>query len=197
LIVLLAFVPHASTAEKRVVAELELLSEEDANRTEGVSVSTNVSLDVLGPSTTTRNKFSERIEDNEIEDLILCRDCGREITLGSLFTRQASPEASLETRNGTVLGQQRAVVHRFRNPAGIIFRVITVSNSTCVGRGEWVASDTWFPGYAWRICVCPHCSSHKGWMFEPLTNIHGSHDDDERKEGQRRQANVRPSRPSS
>jgi hypothetical protein len=67
LIVLLAFVPHASTAEKRVVAELELLSEEDANRTEGVSVSTNVSLDVLGPSTTTRNKFSERIEDNEIE----------------------------------------------------------------------------------------------------------------------------------
>jgi hypothetical protein len=33
-------------------------------------------------------------------------------------------------------------------------------------------------------------------MFEPLTNIHGRHDDDERKEGQRRQANVRPSRPS-
>jgi hypothetical protein len=67
LIVLLAFVPHASTAEKRVAAELELLSEEDANRTEVVSVNTNVSLDVLGPSTSTRNKFSERIEDNEIE----------------------------------------------------------------------------------------------------------------------------------
>lgn len=32
---------------------------------------------------------------------------------------------------------------------------------------QWSHSYTWFPGYSWKICFCPKCSSHLGWMFEP------------------------------
>lgn len=27
-------------------------------------------------------------------------------------------------------------------------------------------ADSWFPGYTWRICACPHCGQHLGWVFE-------------------------------
>ncbi|XP_022788151.1 uncharacterized protein LOC111328060 isoform X3 [Stylophora pistillata] len=25
---------------------------------------------------------------------------------------------------------------------------------------------SWFPGYAWRVAVCPQCGAHMGWSFE-------------------------------
>lgn len=25
---------------------------------------------------------------------------------------------------------------------------------------------SWFPGYAWRLAVCPQCGAHVGWSFE-------------------------------
>lgn len=25
---------------------------------------------------------------------------------------------------------------------------------------------SWFPGYAWRLAVCPQCGAHMGWTFE-------------------------------
>lgn len=35
-------------------------------------------------------------------------------------------------------------------------------------RIQWTQADTWFPGFAWKVCVCPKCSNHVGWMFEPF-----------------------------
>lgn len=26
-------------------------------------------------------------------------------------------------------------------------------------------ADSWFPGYKWRLCTCPHCGQHIGWTF--------------------------------
>jgi hypothetical protein len=37
----------------------------------------------------------------------------------------------------------------------------------CRGVGEWTGLATWFPGFVWRVCVCPQCGAHLGWMFEP------------------------------
>ena len=37
----------------------------------------------------------------------------------------------------------------------------------CVGVGGWSSEHTWYPGYAWRVCVCPQCGQQLGWMFEP------------------------------
>ena len=36
---------------------------------------------------------------------------------------------------------------------------------------QWVAADTWYPGYSWRVCTCPHCGQHLGWMFQPEDEI--------------------------
>jgi hypothetical protein len=33
---------------------------------------------------------------------------------------------------------------------------------------QWFTEATWFDGYAWKICLCPTCKSHIGWMFEPI-----------------------------
>lgn len=33
---------------------------------------------------------------------------------------------------------------------------------------QWSITYTWFPGFAWKVCLCPKCASHLGWMFEPI-----------------------------
>lgn len=33
---------------------------------------------------------------------------------------------------------------------------------------QWKETYSWFPGYAWKVCVCPKCSTFLGWMFEPI-----------------------------
>uniref|UniRef100_A0A182PS72 CULT domain-containing protein n=1 Tax=Anopheles epiroticus TaxID=199890 RepID=A0A182PS72_9DIPT len=33
---------------------------------------------------------------------------------------------------------------------------------------QWTLKSTWFPGYAWKVCVCPKCHTLLGWMFEPV-----------------------------
>lgn len=31
---------------------------------------------------------------------------------------------------------------------------------------QWEVEESWFPGYRWQICVCPHCGEYIGWAFE-------------------------------
>lgn len=38
-------------------------------------------------------------------------------------------------------------------------------------------ADTWFPGYTWRICACPHCGQHLGWTFQS-TDKNSEHEKD-------------------
>lgn len=42
-----------------------------------------------------------------------------------------------------------------------------------------IADATWFPGYAWRISVCPQCHQHLGWKFQPINFNHVTHTEDE------------------
>lgn len=39
---------------------------------------------------------------------------------------------------------------------------------------QWHQSHTWFPGFAWKQCMCPKCAGHLGWMFEPFETANAS-----------------------
>ena len=58
-------------------------------------------------------------------------------------------------------------VEKLRNPAGFEFQVISFSRGGCQGVGDWTAEASWYPGYLWRVCLCPQCGAQIGWMFEP------------------------------
>ena len=45
----------------------------------------------------------------------------------------------------------------FRNPYGTEFHVVIFRLAGCVGVGEWTKEASWYPGYSWRVCVCPQC----------------------------------------
>ena len=36
---------------------------------------------------------------------------------------------------------------------------------------ETSSTNLRFLGYSWRVCVCPKCGRHLGWMYEPKDNI--------------------------
>jgi len=71
-------------------------------------------------------------------------------------------------QNVTVFGSKIKVpVERLRNPAGFEFEVVTLERAGCRGLPPWTGEASWYPGYLWRVCVCPICRSQLGWMFEP------------------------------
>ncbi|KPJ13732.1 Protein cereblon [Papilio machaon] len=41
-----------------------------------------------------------------------------------------------------------------------------MEKARCQNIGPNQGADSWFPGYTWRICTCPHCGHHLGWTFE-------------------------------
>jgi len=46
--------------------------------------------------------------------------------------------------------------------------VITFKNAHLSCDEESYEEHTFFPGYGWSGCVCPHCGSHVGWRFNPI-----------------------------
>ncbi|OWR43231.1 hypothetical protein KGM_204280 [Danaus plexippus plexippus] len=52
------------------------------------------------------------------------------------------------------------------NPFGIKFDIVTAKKARCLNVGPSQGADSWFPGYTWKICTCPHCGQHLGWTFE-------------------------------
>ena len=102
------------------------------------------------------------------EHMVLCRNCGRDIA--DPYFLKVSPLSPffLERQNVTMFGSQVSIpVEQLRNPAGIEFKVVTFTRAGCTGVGEWTSEASWYPGYLWRGCICPHCRAHIGWMFEP------------------------------
>jgi hypothetical protein len=61
--------------------------------------------------------------------------------------------------------------HSFTNPHGYMFTIGCFSDAPgCVAAGPSTGEFTWFPGYAWRICVCTACGMHLGWKFSKDTS---------------------------
>ncbi|KAK3767566.1 hypothetical protein RRG08_003828 [Elysia crispata] len=61
---------------------------------------------------------------------------------------------------------QEGPLGAYVNPHGHVhemFTVTTVQNLNHIG-GAYT-EHSWFPGYAWTIVQCKHCSNHMGWKF--------------------------------
>ena len=59
-----------------------------------------------------------------------------------------------------------ADVHIFKNPAGIIYRVICFSQAPgSVNITEYTFENSWFSGYSWSISLCRLCNNHLGWHY--------------------------------
>ncbi|XP_015604094.1 protein cereblon homolog [Cephus cinctus] len=102
------------------------------------------------------------------KDHLLCRQCGADLASSGSIVNHLSPEATVVV-NQTLFGKAGVEIQVLTNPLGIQFGLITVSKAFCVGiAGKWHTEFSWFPGYAWKHCMCNYCSSVLGWMFEPI-----------------------------
>ncbi|KAI5642248.1 hypothetical protein NE865_05610 [Phthorimaea operculella] len=101
-----------------------------------------------------------------LDEYILCRFCGYDISASTYLTTVSSP-ASRHAFNDTLFGKE-VLIQVLSNNIIFDFPIITASNSDCVSVGEWEERETWFPGYRWKVCVCPVCGEFVGWLFQPL-----------------------------
>ncbi|XP_042890151.1 eukaryotic translation initiation factor 3 subunit A-like [Penaeus japonicus] len=101
--------------------------------------------------------------EHDHHDHILCRNCGAELTENTKenFVNVTSPHSE-SSHWLSVLGHSHLMVQTLRNPADIAFDLVTVKRTGCSGIGEWYSEHSWFPGYSWKVCVCPRCKAHLG-----------------------------------
>ncbi|XP_029180705.2 uncharacterized protein LOC114948308 [Acropora millepora] len=114
---------------------------------------------------TSLNAYAANADVQQNSDSLLCRRCGHDITYAAKLDNRAS-KLALRQRNDTILGVQQCLVQLFRNPQGQHFELITATSANVKPHGEAFEEHSWFPGYAWRLAVCPQCGAHVGWSFE-------------------------------
>ncbi|KAI8430072.1 hypothetical protein MSG28_000495 [Choristoneura fumiferana] len=102
-------------------------------------------------------------EDNG-QELLLCRKCGTDVADSYYLFSHLSPGAR-KTQKRKLFGKN-VTVQTLVNPFGVQFDVITTEKARCNNMGHPQGADSWFPGYSWQICTCPHCGAHLGWTFE-------------------------------
>lgn len=112
---------------------------------------------------------SNSAEETIIEDFFICRTCGNDVSLTNLAFDKYSPLA-LSATNHTFSEKRTILVQEVQNPRGIRFNIFLVKQANCAKVHPWSSKSTWFPGYAWKVCVCPKCHTLIGWMFEPIEN---------------------------
>ncbi|XP_003427162.1 uncharacterized protein LOC100122846 [Nasonia vitripennis] len=107
---------------------------------------------------------------DEGEDYILCRLCGADLADAKSIVNHLSPYAFVIV-NQTLFQRKGVEVQLLKNPLGIKFQSITLSNSKCAPVHNWQQDFSWYPGYAWKPCICNHCRVHHGWLFEPIETV--------------------------
>lgn len=110
---------------------------------------------------------AEPSQETLVEDFFICRSCGHDVSLSNFVLEKYSPLA-LGSSNQTLSAGREAIVQEVQNTLGIRFKIIVVEKAYCAKVESWSLLHSWFPGYAWKLCVCPKCRTHLGWMFEPL-----------------------------
>ncbi|KAK7076727.1 hypothetical protein SK128_017944, partial [Halocaridina rubra] len=103
-------------------------------------------------------------------DHLLCRKCGNEVTENYIenFINITSTQSE-QVKIVALYGHSNVTVQTLRNPANNVFELVTLKVAGCTGVGKWYSEHTWFPDYSWKVCVCPRCKAHLGWVFEPST----------------------------
>ncbi|XP_048005755.1 uncharacterized protein LOC125241355 [Leguminivora glycinivorella] len=100
---------------------------------------------------------------------ILCRGCGSEASSAKFLISKLSP-SSLYAFNDTLFNREKVLVQVVSHDIIFQFPVITTTHSTCQGFGEWQVDNSWFPGYYWKLCVCPECGEFLGWIFKSMSS---------------------------
>ncbi|XP_050421772.1 uncharacterized protein LOC126834116 [Adelges cooleyi] len=101
-------------------------------------------------------------------DYLLCRLCGGDVSPIISLSSIECP-ASLKTRVIPLFGLKEVKVHTVKNAVQLTFDVIILTKAYCTGgTDDWQTENSWFPGYAYKSCVCFHCGRQIGWIFEPL-----------------------------
>jgi hypothetical protein len=99
-------------------------------------------------------RIEELLEDTERRDAdrkvgLCCRTCGHRI--------------SSDSKRIAVAGRHE---HSFTNPLGLVYRVgCFAAAAGCTSTGPGTLVDTWFAGFAWRVCHCEQCAVHLGWSY--------------------------------
>ncbi|XP_053695850.1 protein cereblon-like [Sabethes cyaneus] len=106
-------------------------------------------------------------EETVPEDFFICRSCGHDVSLSNFLIDKHSPLA-IGSSNQTLLTGKQVVVQEVQNTLGIRFKIVVVNQAYCAKVDSWSTLHSWFPGYSWKLCVCPKCRTHLGWMFEPI-----------------------------
>jgi len=65
------------------------------------------------------------------------------------------------------VGSNTGVQNSYVNAHGFVHDTIAFRTLLCRPLFIGVAStqNSWFPGYAWVIALCPSCHGHIGWLF--------------------------------
>ncbi|XP_039765613.1 protein cereblon-like [Pararge aegeria] len=101
------------------------------------------------------------------QELILCRKCGADVADSYyLFSKESPGAHKIEYQN--LFGRKNVTVQTLVNPFGVPFKIVTAEKARCARMGKSQGADSWFPGYMWRVCICPQCAVHLGWTFETL-----------------------------
>ncbi|XP_046976334.1 protein cereblon-like isoform X1 [Vanessa cardui] len=104
-------------------------------------------------------------KNGQVSELLLCRKCGADVADSNYLISKHSPGAQkIEKQN--LFGKQNITVQTLINPFGVKFDIVTAEKARCKNIGPRQGADSWFPGYTWNICTCPHCGQHLGWSFE-------------------------------
>ncbi|CAB3250354.1 unnamed protein product [Arctia plantaginis] len=101
--------------------------------------------------------------------MLWCRTCGVHVAdITNSVNILSKGAIKVETRN---ILEKNITVQTLINPYKYIFEVLTTHRASCEDEGPNHRAGSWFPGYTWRICTCPHCTKQLGWTFEKvLTN---------------------------
>ncbi|CAH0722788.1 unnamed protein product, partial [Brenthis ino] len=111
------------------------------------------------------------------QELLLCRKCGADVADSYYIFSKNSPGAR-KTEKQNLFGRQNITVQTLINPFGVKFEIVTTEKAKCENVGPSQGADSWFPGYTWRICTCPHCGQHLGWTFQSSSTRSKSSDNE-------------------
>ncbi len=111
---------------------------------------------------------------NEIKSIqVNCRHCHSKITDTKNLIDVKSTQ-SINSFHKEAFAKQEVLTHTFRNPSNNFFELVTAASTSLSCYDEAYETHTFFPGYAWSVCVCPMCGQHHGWLFTRIDKYCGT-----------------------
>ncbi|KAG5681712.1 hypothetical protein PVAND_011122 [Polypedilum vanderplanki] len=115
-------------------------------------------------------RSEENTDTTPIEGYFLCKSCGTDTLIANLIINDRISEQAISISNFTIGEEKKKfiVVQELVNPLGLKFKLITTKKAHCAKNPNsiWYPGGSWFEGFSWKVCQCPSCKAHLGWMFE-------------------------------